>query len=116
MPEAIGVRDRMAGWVAGPPAASLPDGSAARLDTELASVLLLNLGGHLSAYRNACAHQGLPLDGGLLDPDTGTITCPWHGFCYDGATGECLTAPQAQLERFPLRVEDGLIWVRPSAG
>ena len=31
------------------------------------------------------------------------FTCPWHGFRFDCMTGECLTAPQAQLEQVPLR-------------
>jgi nitrite reductase/ring-hydroxylating ferredoxin subunit len=78
------------------------------------SILLVNLENRLSAYRNACAHQGRPLDGGLFDAESGTITCPWHGFCFDAGSGECLTAPQAQLEPFPLKVQDGVIWVRPS--
>lgn len=77
------------------------------------SVLIVNLENRLSAYRNACAHQGRPLDSGVLDPANGTLTCPWHGFCFDVTSGECLTAPQAQLEPFPLRVVDGMIWVRP---
>lgn len=114
--DSIGVRggDPGAGWVRGPSVAEVPAGTmtAARFDG--ADVLLVNLNNQLSAFRNACAHQGMPLDGGDLDPESGTITCPWHAFCFDAGTGECLTAPQAQLERFPLRVQDGQIWVRPS--
>jgi len=116
MPESIGVRDHLAGWVAGPSTGDVPPGAMYRLKTEQDDILIINLDGRLSAFRNACAHQGLPLDGGILDAETGTITCPWHGFCYDASSGECLTAPQAQLEPFPLRVEQGRIWVRPARG
>ncbi|GIW03302.1 NifU family protein [Roseiflexus sp.] len=116
MPESIGVRDPLAGWVAGPPASDVPPGAMRRLETDHADILIINLDGRLSAFRNACAHQGLPLNGGLLDPESGTLTCPWHGFCYDASSGECLTVPQAQLEPFPLRVEQGRIWVRPTQG
>ncbi len=116
MPESIGVRDHLAGWVAGPLAGDVPPGSMYRLATDQADILIINLDGRLSAFRNACAHQGLPLDGGLLDAESGTLTCPWHGFCYDAGSGECLTAPQAQLEPFPLRIEQGRIWVRPTQG
>lgn len=112
--DSIGVRDRMAGWVQGPSVDEVPAGSMRRLPSPQADILIINLDGALSAYRNACAHQGLPLDGGLLDAESGSLTCPWHGFCYDAGSGECLTAPQAQLERFALRVEGGQIWVRPS--
>lgn len=40
----------------------------------------------------------------------GTITCPWHHFCDDSTTGECLTMPGAQLQQLPLRIEDGEVW------
>ncbi|WP_322490229.1 NifU family protein [Chloroflexus sp.] len=101
------------GWVRGPAVAKVPPGQMVSFASERGSVLIVNLANRLSAYRNACAHQGRPLDGGMLDPDAGTLTCPWHGFCFDVQSGECLTAPQAQLEPFPLRVVDGIIWVRP---
>lgn len=76
------------------------------------SVLLVNIDARLAAYVNECAHEALPLDNAVLDPSNGTLTCPWHGFCYDAASGECLTAPAAQLEQLPLRVDNGRIWVR----
>ncbi|RDH78327.1 hypothetical protein DVS77_10525 [Mycolicibacterium moriokaense] len=76
------------------------------------SVLVVNLDGRLTAYVNECAHEALPLDNAVLDSSNGTLTCPWHGFCYDAASGECLTAPAAQLEQLPLRVDEGRIWVR----
>lgn len=102
------------GWLQGPPLEEVQPGRPYRLDVEDLSIIILNVQNRLSAYRNACAHMGLPIDGGLLDDMNGTITCPWHGFCFDATSGECLTAPAAQLESFPLRVQDGHIWVRPS--
>lgn len=112
-PEAYELPAVEKGWVRGPTVAEVPPGRIVSFTTEQSQVLVVNLAHRFSAYRNACAHQGRPLDGGMLDPDTGTLTCPWHGFCFDIQTGECLTAPQAQLEPFPLRVIDGVIWVRP---
>lgn len=111
LPEAIGVRAET-GWTRGPRVEDVPPGTMVALRAGPVEALIVNLDNRLSAFRNACAHQGLPLDGGLLDPATGTLTCPWHGFCFDAGSGECLTAPQAQLEPFPLRVEEGVIWVR----
>lgn len=75
-------------------------------------VIIVNLGQRLSAYRNECAHEALPLNDAMLDLSNGTLTCPWHGFCYDASSGECLSAPGAQLEQLPLRVDDGEVWVR----
>ena len=79
---------------------------------ERIDLIVVNLGQRLSAYRNECAHEGLPLDNAVLDVGNGTLTCPWHGFCFDAGSGECLSAPGAQLEALPLRVDDGDVWVR----
>ncbi len=75
-------------------------------------VIVVNLGQRLAAYRNECAHEALPLNEAVLDLSNGTLTCPWHGFCFDASSGECLSAPGAQLEQLPLRVDDGDAWVR----
>ena len=79
---------------------------------ERTAVIIVNLAQRLSAYRNECAHEALPLDNAVLDTANGTLTCPWHGFCYDAGSGECLSAPGAQLEQLPLRIDDGVVWVR----
>ena len=104
------------GWVRLGPAADLPVGeiSPATLthDGGVTEVIVVNIDQRLSAYRNECAHEALPLDDAVLDPGNGTLTCPWHGFCFDASSGECLSAPGAQLEQLPLRVDDGDVWVR----
>ncbi len=102
------------GWIAGPAAEALEDAKPFRMEGENNGILLLRLGNQIQAFRNACAHMGLPLEGGMVDREAGTITCPWHGFRFDCRTGECLTAPHAQLESVPLRIEAGIIHVRPA--
>jgi len=101
------------GWLRGPATSELQEAKPFRWDFGETSVLLIRFDGRLQAFRNACAHQGLTLDGGIMDCEARTITCPWHGFRFDCQTGECLTAPQAQLETFPVRIRDGYAWVRP---
>ncbi len=100
------------GWVRLGPAAdvAVDDLSTATLND--ISVLIVNLDQRLAAYRNECAHEALPLTEAVLDVSNGTLTCPWHGFCYDATSGECLSAPGAQLEQLPLRIDDGDVWVR----
>ncbi|MEM7789257.1 MAG: Rieske 2Fe-2S domain-containing protein, partial [Bacteroidota bacterium] len=42
------------------------------------------------------------------------LSCRLHGFKYDLTSGECISVPQAQLEPFPLRVDDdGVVMVLP---
>jgi len=113
----IGPDPASEGWVKVGPAASLPNDDLTALSLssesgERAEIIVVNAGQRLSAYRNECAHEALPLDNAVLDIDNGTLTCPWHGFCYDATSGECLSAPGAQLEQVPLRVDSGDVWVR----
>ena len=105
------------GWVRVGPAEGLPvdEISTASLTSSSGrsvDVIVVNLGQRFSAYRNECAHQGMPLTDAVLDLSNGTLTCPWHGFCFDATSGECLSAPGAQLEQLPLRIDEGDVWVR----
>ena len=56
--------------------------------------------------------MGKPLERGECEGST--LTCPWHSFQFDLTSGECITAPSVQLEPYPLRLEDGRVWLRPS--
>ena len=80
------------------------------VELEDASVLLTVFQGKAKAYRNACAHLGMPLDEGSVAD--GVLTCPYHGFQFMLESGECLTAPSIQLPSYPTRVDNGRIWVQ----
>ena len=100
------------GWAKIGPAVDLPVDELSTVTIAGIGVLIVNLDQRLAAYRNECAHEALPLDDAMLDISNGTLTCPWHGFCFDASSGECLSAPGAQLEQLPLRIDDGDVWVR----
>lgn len=113
----IGADPEAEGWVNAAPTGDIPLGEITPLSLTSkagahADVIVVNVEQRLTAYHNACAHEGLPLDNALLDASNGTLTCPWHGFCYDSTSGECVSAPGAQLEQLPLRVDDGQVWIR----
>jgi phenylpropionate dioxygenase-like ring-hydroxylating dioxygenase large terminal subunit len=44
-------------------------------------VLIQNLGGELRAFRNACAHRGMPIQ--VADCGTRKMICLYHGWSYD---------------------------------
>jgi nitrite reductase/ring-hydroxylating ferredoxin subunit/Fe-S cluster biogenesis protein NfuA len=98
------------GWVAGPEADEVPPGGLLRVDIDDESFIVTNIDNRLAVFRNECAHQGLSLDGGHVDD--GLLVCPWHGFRYDATSGECLSAPGAQLQQVPLRLDEGRIFIR----
>jgi nitrite reductase (NADH) small subunit len=48
----------------------------------------------------ACPHNGGPLAEGLVRD--GVVTCPWHWYSYELATGRCRTAAGYELRRYPV--------------
>lgn len=66
-----------------------------------------------------CPHNGGPLAKGVVR--NGTVSCPWHWYCFDLRTGECRTAAGYQLRKYPVRRRDGRLFaelpgtVRPRA-
>ena len=89
---------------------------AARLVTaevEGRSIILWRSNGEaIAAYDNMCAHLGMPLAEGRVSD--GIVTCPHHGFQFLLESGECLTAPEAQLVTHAVRVIDGRVEVKIS--
>lgn len=73
-------------------------------------VLLTNVGGEIYAFRNGCAVDGLPLEGGRL---SGTVlVCPWHNCAFDARTGKRVDdAGQPGLAVIPISVQNGAVQV-----
>ena len=67
------------------------------------------VGGSIRVVDNACLHLDSPLDGGPVVG--GCVVCPWHGWTYDLATGDLLTAagPRPGLRVYPVDVEGGVV-------
>ena len=98
------------GWQLALALADPPDGATCTAEVDGHSLLLSRFGDRVTCFENACAHMGMPLDGG--DIAEGVITCPYHGFQYALETGECLTAPEVQLLQHAVRVVGSRIDVR----
>ena len=56
-----------------------------------------------------CSHQGGPLAEGVIQD--GCVTCPWHGWQYDLATGVQTINQQPLQESFPVRQNENLVEV-----
>jgi nitrite reductase/ring-hydroxylating ferredoxin subunit len=61
--------------------------------------------GGLFVTDGACPHKGGPLAEGLVRD--GVVTCPWHWYSYELATGRCRTAAGYQLRRYRVVMVDG---------
>ena len=55
--------------------------------------------GTLMAHSSICPHLLGPLTD--VDISSGTVRCPWHGYEFDLASGECLVPAQAQCKLAP---------------
>lgn len=71
------------------------------------AVAVYNLDGTLYATQAECTHEGGPLNEGKLD--SGTVTCPWHGSCFNIKTGAVVHGPARKpIQTFRVAI-DGLI-------
>lgn len=91
----------------------LPQGQVAARSLGDEALLLYRDGSQVFCVANACAHLGMPLDGGAVSD--GVIECPHHGFRYRLDTGECLDVPEVQLVVHAVRVRDGRVAVKLGA-
>lgn len=71
-------------------------------------VLLVNVAGELYAFKNGCAVDGLPLEGGRL---TSTVlVCPWHNCAYDARSGRRIDdSSEPALAVVPIAIQDGAV-------
>lgn len=96
-------------WHAAMDVDDLWEGEMDAVEIAGASVLLVNLGGEVRAYRNRCPHQAWPLHEGDLDGDT--LTCARHLWEFDAHTGRGINPDNSHLATYPCKVEDGTIFV-----
>jgi len=97
-------------WVTAARLEEIPEGGIRSLPVNGRKVLLFRRGSFVSCFQNACAHLGFPIHDGAVED--GVIACPHHGFRYDLTTGECLTAPEVQLQPHAVRVIGSRVEVR----
>jgi nitrite reductase/ring-hydroxylating ferredoxin subunit len=64
-------------------------------------VLFRDSKGEARALRDQCAHRRAPLSLGRITTD-GYVECPYHGWRYDGGTGQCVAIPNlSATEKVP---------------
>ena len=63
------------------------------------------------AVDNRCPHRGGPLAEGIVHG--ASVTCPLHNWVFDLQTGEAQGADEGSVRTYPVKVEDGLIYIAP---
>ena len=74
------------------------------------TLAVCHVDGTFHAIDNTCFHRGGPLGEGDLEGSV--VTCPWHGWQFDVATGACVTNPSAKVERYDVQIDGTDVKVR----
>ncbi|HET6676610.1 MAG TPA: non-heme iron oxygenase ferredoxin subunit [Nitrospiraceae bacterium] len=78
-------------------------GSGMVVDVKDKTIAVFNIEGTYHAIDNTCVHRGGPLGEG--DVEGGVVTCPWHGWQFNIATGACLNNPAAKVTSYQVQIE-----------
>ena len=90
--------------------ADVPPGRCIEVSVGGTPVALYNVDGTVYATSNVCIHRGGPLGQGLLEGSA--VMCPWHAWMWDVRSGENTANPSLAIATFPVKVEDGDIFVK----
>ncbi len=62
-------------------------GKAFQIDEK--EIGVFNVNGKFYAMNNLCIHAGAPLSDGEINEENCQVSCMWHGWTFDLATGKC---------------------------
>uniref|UniRef100_A0A669C5F1 AIF family member 3 n=1 Tax=Oreochromis niloticus TaxID=8128 RepID=A0A669C5F1_ORENI len=89
----------------------LENGQMREVDLGSGRALLIKEHGEFTAMGHKCPHYGAPLVKGVLSK--GHVRCPWHGACFNIATGDIEDFPGLDsLPIFQVRVEKDKVIIR----
>lgn len=92
----------------------IPPGTSKSLRIGLRRIAVFNVAGTYYAIEDACAHMKAPLSTGRIHGLE--LTCSWHGWKYDLATGKRKGKESACVRTFSIKIEGDSVFVDPAAG
>ena len=88
----------------------VPLGRVMAVDAGGRKVALYHTAGGFFATDNTCPHRGGPLaEGDLIGNE---ITCPWHLWSFDVASGVCPGNPEVAVATHEVRIDGDSVLVR----
>jgi nitrite reductase/ring-hydroxylating ferredoxin subunit len=101
--------------------ADIPAGGCKRVEVNGRAIGIYNVGGRFYALFDRCPHQGGPLSAGTVASDLRSerpgqlcfdaarsyVTCPWHGWEFDLATGQSWFDVRTRTRRYGVDVAAG---------
>ena len=92
--------------------AEIPAGSIKDVQLDGTEVALANVAGKFYAISNTCLHRGGPLGQGVMDGSV--VTCPWHGWQFDVATGKVAQNDAVGVPCYATEVRGDEVFVDPA--
>ncbi len=89
-------------------------GAAVLLNGEQIAVFNFTNEGRWYATQNRCPHKGeMAISRGLTGDTDGhpKVACPFHKKSFSLEDGKCLTDEGYQLKTYPVKVEDGFVYI-----
>lgn len=100
---------------AAPVSAFLPDsGACVKINDQQIAVFNFAATGQWYACQNLCPHKmQMILSRGLIGETKGEpkVACPYHKKTFSLRTGENLNGDDYRIDTYPVRVEDGFVYV-----
>ncbi|MES0327477.1 MAG: nitrite reductase small subunit NirD [Gammaproteobacteria bacterium] len=100
----------MSNWIKVVALEDIPMLGSRVVDAEDMQVAVFRTSGDMVfAIKNACPHKGGPLSEGLVHGTS--VTCPLHNWKIDLASGEALGPDQGCSNVFPVKIENGQVFL-----
>ena len=114
--EVVAINKNEYTWQVACPVDSIPEdgGACVLLDGQQIAIFNFTRRGEWYATTNECPHrQQMALSRGMIGSlgDEPKVACPFHKKTFSLKTGECLNDDGYQIATFPIRVEDGMVYV-----
>ncbi|PTQ99206.1 assimilatory nitrite reductase (NAD(P)H) small subunit [Mucilaginibacter yixingensis] len=91
-------------------------GACVKLGDEQIAVFNFNRRGEWYATQNLCPHkQQMVLSRGMIGSSGEAcepkVACPFHKKTFSLLSGECLSGEDYQIKTYPIKVEDGKVYI-----
>ena len=106
-------------WVRVAASSEFPENGGACVKVGALQIAVFNFTrrGEWYACQNLCPHQmQMILSRGMLGSASGVpkVACPYHKSTFSLETGDCLNADLESIETYPVRIQDGQVFIKVS--
>ena len=103
-------------WVLACSTTQIPEngGACVLVNGEQIAIFNFTRRGEWYATQNLCPHkQQMVLSRGMIGSsgDEPKVACPFHKKTFSLETGQCLSGDDYEIKTYPLKIEDGMVFV-----